>query len=70
MSFDKGIDYISHRNALRWVLIRELIMFLIVMLCAICSDKEIDYLSYRKALRWVLIREWIIYLIKMLCDEF
>ena len=70
MSFDKGIDYISHRNALRWVLIRELIMFLIVMLCAICFDKEIDYISHRNALRWVLIRELNIFFIVMPCDGF
>ena len=56
MGVDKGIDYIYHRNALRWVLIRELIIFLIVMLCAIGFDKGIDYISNRNALRWVLIR--------------
>ena len=56
MGFDKGIDYISHRNALRWVLIRELIIFLIVM-HAMEFDKGIDYISYRHALPWVLIRE-------------
>ena len=33
IGFDKGIDYISHHNALRWVLMRELIIFLIVMPC-------------------------------------
>ena len=53
--FDKEIDYITHRNALRWVLIRELIIFLIVMLYMGC-DKEIDYISHRNSLRWVLIR--------------
>ena len=31
--FDKEIDYISHRNTLEWVLIRELIIILIVMPC-------------------------------------
>ena len=31
--FDKEIDYLSHRYALPWVLIRELIIFLIVMPC-------------------------------------
>ena len=49
MSFDKGIDYITHRNALRWVLIRELIIFLIVMLYMGC-DKEIDYISHCNSL--------------------
>ena len=33
MGFDKVIDNISNRNALGWVLIRELIIFLIVMPC-------------------------------------
>ena len=47
MGFDKGIDYIFHCNALRWVLIRELIIFLIVMPCAMGFDKGIDYISYR-----------------------
>ena len=51
MSFDKGIDYISHRNALRWVLIRELIIFFIVMPCAMGFDKGIDYISHCNALR-------------------
>ena len=51
MGVDKGIDYISHCNALRWVLIRELIIFLIVMLCAIGFDKVIDYISHRYPLR-------------------
>ena len=50
MGFDEGIDYISHRNALRWVLIRELIIFLIVMTW-MNFDKEIDYISHRYALR-------------------
>ena len=49
MGFAKGIDYISHGNALRWVLIRELIIFLIVMPCAMGCDKEIDYISHRNA---------------------
>ena len=31
IGFDKGIDYISHRYALQQVLIRELIIFLIVI---------------------------------------
>ena len=31
--FDKGLDYIFHRIALQWVLIRELIIFLIVIPC-------------------------------------
>ena len=51
MGFDKGIDYISHRNALQWVLIRKLIIFLIVMPCEMGFDKEIDYISHRNALR-------------------
>ena len=51
MGFDKGIDYISHRNALQWVLIRKLIKFLIVMPCAISFDKGIDYIFHRYALR-------------------
>ena len=50
MGFDKGIDYISHRNALRWVLIRELMIFYIVMPCAMGCDKDIDYISHRYAL--------------------
>ena len=45
MGFDKGIDYISHRNALRWVLIRELIIFLIEMPCD-GFDKGIDYIFF------------------------
>ena len=48
--FDKGIDYISHRNALQWVLIRKLIIFLIVMPCAMGFDKGFDYISHRNAL--------------------
>ena len=51
MGLDKGIDYISHRNALQWVMIRELIIFSIVMLCAIGFDKEIDTIFHRNALR-------------------
>ena len=51
MGFDKGIDYISHRNALRWVSIRELIIFLIVIPCAVGCDKGYDYISYRLDLR-------------------
>ena len=50
MGFDKEIDYISHRNALRWVLIRELIIFLIV-LPWMGFDIGIDYISHRNALR-------------------
>ena len=69
MGFDEGIDYLSHRNALRWVLIRELIIFLIVM-PRINFDKEIDYISHRNALRWALIRELIIFLIVKPCDWF
>ena len=63
MGFYKEIDYISHRNALPWVLIKELIIFLIVMPCAIGFDKEIDYISHRYALQRVLIRELIIFFI-------
>ena len=63
MGFDKGIDYISHSNALPWVLIRELIIFLIVLHCAMGFDKGIDYISHSNALQWVLIRELIIFLI-------
>ena len=51
MGFDKDIGKISHLNALRWVLIREFIKFLIVMPCAISFDKGIDYISYCNALR-------------------
>ena len=51
MGFEKETDYISHRFALRWVLIRELIIFLIVMPCAMGFDKEIDYISDHNALR-------------------
>ena len=68
MGFDEGIDYISYSNALRWVLIRELIIFLIVMPW-MGFDIGIDYISHRNALRWVLIRELIIFLIVMPCDE-
>ena len=39
MGFDKRIDYISHRYALQWVLIRKLIIFLIEMPCAMGFDK-------------------------------
>ena len=68
MGFDKKIDYISHRYALRLVLIRKLIIFLIAMPCAMSFDKDIDYISHRYALRWVLIRKLIIFLIVMPCD--
>ena len=51
MGFDKDIDYISYRNALRWVLIRKLIIFHIVMPCAMGFDKGIDYISHCYALR-------------------
>ena len=51
MGFDSGIDYISHCHALRWVLIREMIIFLIIMPCAMDFDKEIDYISHCNALR-------------------
>ena len=49
MGFDEDIDYISHRNALQWVLIRKLIIFLIVMPCAMGFDKGMDYISYLNA---------------------
>ena len=51
MGFDKEIDYISHCNALRWVLIKNLIIFLIVMPCAMGFDKGIEYIFHRNALR-------------------
>ena len=51
MDFDKEIYYISRRNALRWVLIRKFIIFLIVMPCAMGFDKGIYYISHRNALR-------------------
>ena len=70
MGFDKEIDTFSHRNALRWVLMRVLILFLIVMPCAMGFDKGIDYISHCNALQWVLIRVLIIFLIKMPCDGF
>ena len=51
MGFDKEIDFILHRNALPWVLIRESIIFLIVVPCAMGFDKGIDYISHRYSLR-------------------
>ena len=51
MGFDKEVDYITHRDPLRWVLIRELIILLIVMPCAMGFKKEIDYISHCNALR-------------------
>ena len=75
MGFDEEIDYISHHNALRWVLIRKLIIFPIARHydekynqfpnqipshgITMGFDKEIDYISHRYALRWNLIRELI-----------
>ena len=50
MGFDKRIDYISYRNAMRWYLIRELIIFLNVSL-AMGFDKGIDFISHLNALR-------------------
>ena len=70
MGFDKGIDYISHRYALQWVLLRKSIIFLIVMPCAMGFYEKIDYISHRNALRWVFIRELIIFLMVMPCDGF
>ena len=66
MGFDKGIDYISYRYAFRWVLIRELIIFLIVM-HAMEFDEGIEYFYHHNALRWVLIRKLIFFLIVMPC---
>ena len=51
MGFDKEIDYISHRNALQWNLIKKLIIFFIVMPWAQGFDKGTDYITYRNALR-------------------
>ena len=51
MGFDKKIDYISHCHALRWDLISELIIYQIVMPCAMGFDKGIDYISHCNALR-------------------
>ena len=51
MGFDKEIDYILYRNALRWNLIRKLIIFPFLMPCAMGFDKGIDYISHRNALR-------------------
>ena len=65
MGLDKIIDYIYHRKTLRWVLIRELIIFPLVMPCAMGFDKGIDYISHSNALRLVLIRELIIFIIVM-----
>ena len=70
MGFDKDIDYISNLNALRCVFIRELIIFLFVMPCAMGFDEGVDYITHRYALRWVLIRKLIIFLIVMPCDGF
>ena len=50
MGFDKGIDYISHRNALRGVLIIELFILIQSECLAMGFDKEIDYISHRNAL--------------------
>ena len=70
MGFDKEIDFIAHSNALRWVLIRLLIIFPFVMPCAMEFDKKIDYIPHSYILRWVLIRKFIISLIVMPCNEF
>ena len=51
IGFDKGIDYISSRNALQWVLIRKLIIFLIEMHCAMGFDMDIDDISHLHAFR-------------------
>ena len=47
MGFDKEIDYISHCNALRWVLIRKLMTFVIKMPCTMGFDKGIDNISHQ-----------------------
>ena len=70
MGIDKDIDYIFHCYALRWVLIRKLIIFSFVMPCAMGFDNGIDYISHRNALRWVLIRKKIKFLIVMPWDGF
>ena len=41
MGFDKDIDYISHCNALLWVLIRELIILFIVMPCNVFFSRKL-----------------------------
>ena len=51
MGFDKKKDKISHCNALGWVLIRKLFIFLIEVPCAMGLDKGIDYTSHRYSLR-------------------
>ena len=51
MGIDNEIDYITHFNALQWVMIRKLIIFLIVMPCAMSFDKGIDNISHCYALR-------------------
>ena len=51
MGFDKEINYIYHRNAMRWVFIKELIIFLIVMPCAMGFDKGNDNITHRNSLR-------------------
>ena len=70
MGFDKGIDYISHLNALRCVFIRELIIFLFGIPCAMGLNEGINYITHFNALQWVLIRKLIIFLIEMPCDGF
>ena len=50
MGFDKDIDYISNRNALWCVFIKELIIFLIDIPWAMGVDKGIDYI-YQNPLR-------------------
>ena len=51
MGNDKGIDYISHRYALRWMLIRKSIIFLTVMPWEMGFEKETEYISQCNALR-------------------
>ena len=69
MGFDKGFDFISHCNALRWVLIRELIIYFSLFCLALGFHTGIDYISHGNALRWVLIRELIIFFIVMPCED-
>ena len=70
MGFDKEIDNISHRHALRWVLIRELVKYLNVMSCAMGFETGIKYISQSNALLLVLMKELIIFLIVMPCNGF
>ena len=80
MILDNGIDYISHPNALRYVLIRELIKFYIVMPCAMglyneliiflfvlpCEEKKNQF-HYLISSQGIRMRNIINSLIKTLC---